>query len=362
MFDNFLKDREKKFGEPFREFTHADDYLPYVDGKPRYKGVASFLDSRGIDIPFGDPDDATELETVCGLGNRKNVFFNEVLDNEGVKVYDATVNLIKELKNEGVRIGVASSSKNCKPVLEAAGLLHYFETRIDGVVSAERGLNGKPEPDIFTTACDELGVAYHRSIVVEDAVSGVQAGSKGNFGFVLGVARENNIDELYMGGADLVVTDLGEINLEDLNKWFDEGLDNSCWSLEYFDYDQEKERSREALLAVGNGYFGTRGALEESQANTINYPGTYIAGLYNRLVSKVGDRDIENEDFVNIPNWLPLQFRVDNGDWFQFTPDSSFKINKISRQLDFRTGELCREIIVAQSRDPVSYKTTELFW
>jgi HAD superfamily hydrolase (TIGR01509 family) len=124
------------------------------------------------------------------------------------------------LKRAGVRIGVASSSKNCRPVLEKAGLIDLFETRVDGVVSAELGLKGKPEPDIFTTACDNLGVAYQRAVVVEDAVSGVQAGRRGNFGLVLGIAREDNMKELYESGADLVVKDLGEIGPEELNEWF----------------------------------------------------------------------------------------------------------------------------------------------
>ena len=346
MFDEYLKSREERFGEPFREFTHAGDYLPYVDGKPRYKGVASFLESRDIDLPFGDPSDGSDKETVCGLGNRKNIMFNKVLDQDGVEVYDSSVQMLKELKEAGVRIGVASSSKNCKPVLEKAGLLHYFETRVDGVVSAEIGLHGKPEPDIFTTACDHLGVAYHRSVVVEDAVSGVQAGKKGNFGLVLGVARENNIQELYVGGADLVVEDLGEIGIEGINRWFGKGLEQDAWVLQYYNYDMEKERSREALLAVGNGYFGTRGAMEESAANQVNYPGTYVTGLFNRLVSEVAGRDIENEDFVNISNWLPVSFRVGGGVWFGFTPEPTHQIIRIHRRLDLHNGELIRELEV----------------
>ncbi|UCG27372.1 MAG: HAD-IA family hydrolase [Bacteroidales bacterium] len=350
MFDDYLRYREKEFGEPFREFSHTGDYLRFVDGKPRYKGVASFLESRDIKIPYGNPEDLVESETVCGLGNRKNEFFNKVLNSEGVRVYETTVDLIMKLKQEGIRIGVASSSKNCKPVLEAAGLLDLFETRIDGVVSAERGLQGKPEPDIFTTACDELGIKYHRAVVVEDAVSGVQAGSRGNFGLVIGVARENNIRELFVGGADIVVTDLGEITVEKINAWFKDGLDDSCWSLTYHDYDPEKERSREALMTVGNGYFGTRGALEESAANRVNYPATYIAGLYNRLVSRLGERDVENEDFVNIPNWLPVTFRIGDSEWFGFTPDPSSSIERIYRFLNFRNGELHREIIVTDDK------------
>ncbi len=346
MFDEYMRSREERFGESFREFTHAEDYLPYVDGKPRYKGVASFLESRGIDIPLGEPEDDPDKETVCGLGNRKNIMFNRVLDEEGVEVYGTTVTILHQLKEAGVRIGVASSSKNCKPVLEKAGLLDIFETRVDGVVSAEIGLNGKPEPDIFTTACDNMGVDYHRSVVVEDAVSGVQAGKKGNFGLVLGIAREDNINELYVGGADIVVEDMGEISIEDMNDWFASGMDRDGWLLRYFDYNLENERSREALLTVGNGYFGTRGALEESSANRVNYPGTYISGLFNRLVSRVGGKEVKNEDFVNISNWLPITFRINAGPWFTFNPDPTFMIRRFNRTLDMHNGQLERELIV----------------
>ncbi len=344
MFDTFLRSRAEKYGETFREFTHNDDYLPYVDGKPRYKGVASFLESRGIDIPLGDPSDLPDLETVCGLGNRKNLVFNQILERDGVKVYDSTVELIHELKREGIRIGVASSSKNCVPVLEAAGLLDLFETRVDGVVSAEIGLQGKPEPDIFTTACDNIGVDYDLSVVVEDAVSGVQAGRKGNFGLVLGIAREENKRELLINGADIVVEDIAELGgIEGIDRWFETGLDEDCWSIVYHDYDPLKEKSREALLAVGNGYFGTRGAMEECDAGEHNYPGTYMAGMFNRRISKVGNRDIENEDFVNCPNWLPLTFRIGEGEWMD---PNRIKVLDIHRRRSFRDGLLSREMLV----------------
>lgn len=221
MFDEYLKKREAEHGEKFVEFTHAGDYLPYVDGKPRYKGVADFLESRGIKIPYGDFTDSPGTETICGLGNRKNEAFNEVLELEGVEVYPSTVALLDELKKAGIKLGVASSSKNCKPVLERVNLLDVFDVRVDGVVSAELGLQGKPEPDIFTTACDVAGVNYANAIVVEDAVSGVQAGKKGSFGLTLGIARENNRKELEENGADFVVEDLEEIGgMEGLNELF----------------------------------------------------------------------------------------------------------------------------------------------
>jgi beta-phosphoglucomutase family hydrolase len=219
MFDEYLHLREKEHNEPFKEFTHADDYLPYVDGRPRYQGVDRFLKSRGIDIPFGEANDEPRKETACGLGNRKNEFFNKVLEEDGVGLYDSTIKLIHELLARGVKVGVATSSKNCDVILGKAGIANLFETQVDGVVSAKIGLKGKPEPDIFTTAADNLGVKYSRAIVVEDAVSGVQAGAKGNFGLVLGVAREENAEELKSNGADIVVEDLSEITIEEMDKY-----------------------------------------------------------------------------------------------------------------------------------------------
>lgn len=335
MFDEYLHDREKRFGEQFREFTHEADYLPYVDGKPRYDGVKSFLASRGIEIPFGDPSDEPGKETVCGLGNRKNLAFNEVLEREGVQVYDSTVKFIHSLKENNVRIGVASSSKNCYTVLKSAGLLDLIETRVDGVVSAELGLKGKPEPDIFVTACNNLNCNPAKSVVVEDAVSGVAAGRKGNFGLVIGIARENNSAELYASGADIVVKDMEEIDIEAISTWFEEGMEDDSWSITYHTYEPAKEKTREALLAVGNGYLGTRGAMEETRAGSSHYPGTYVAGLYNRLTTPISGKDIENEDFVNIPNWLPVTFRVNDGEW---TDPDSCEVTYIERHLDFRTG------------------------
>jgi beta-phosphoglucomutase family hydrolase len=347
MFDGYLRERETKYGEPFREFTLKDDYLPFVDGKPRYKGVESFLQSRGISIPHGDPSDDPGKETVCGIGNRKNIAFNEALKSDGVRVYKSTLALIHRLKEEGVRVGVASSSKNCKQVLETAGLLDLFETRVDGEVSAELGLKGKPEPDIFTVAADNLGVSYDRSVVVEDAVSGVEAGRKGNFGLVLGIAREDNEKELYANGADIVVKDMAEIGFEGIEQWFKQGFFLDNWSITYHDYVPEKEKTREALLTVGNGYFGTRGAMAEAEAGQYNYPGTYMAGVYNRLVSKVDERDTENEDLVNVINWLPVSFRIDDDDFFQI---NKAEILEVRRALRFNNGVLYRRLVVRDEK------------
>ncbi len=219
MFDEYLRERETKYNEPFHEFTRTD-YLSFVDGRPRYDGVRAFLQSRGINIPLGIPEDDVEIETVCGLGDRKNDLFNKIVEEEGVEVYDSTTELVKELVKRGIKVGVATSSKNCELILKRAGIINLFEVRVDGIVSAKLGLKGKPEPDIFITACDNLGVEHHRVVIVEDAVSGVQAGSKGKFGLTIGVAREGNGQELLANGADVVVNDLSEIGVDGINELF----------------------------------------------------------------------------------------------------------------------------------------------
>jgi beta-phosphoglucomutase family hydrolase len=218
MFDEYLRGRAVRFGELYREFTHAEDYLKYVDGRPRYRGVETFLYSRGIALPFGTPSDAPRLETICGLGNRKNELFNQILESEGVQVYPSTLELIDDLRRRGIRVGLATSSKNSGVILNKTNTASLFATVVDGLVSEKLGLKGKPEPDIFTTASANLGIAATRAIVIEDAVSGVQAGARGHFALVVGVARENNAHELRANGADLVVKDLSETNVDEINQ------------------------------------------------------------------------------------------------------------------------------------------------
>lgn len=220
-FDSYLHLREKRDSEPFRGFTHDNDYLPYVDGKPRYQGVKSFLESRGINIPYGDPGDSPDKETICGIGNKKNKMFNEILKKQGAEVFPSSIEFIKSLRNAGIRVGVASSSKNCQAVLQSVNIEDLFETRVDGVVSAELGLKGKPQGDIFVTAAKNLGTEPVKSVVVEDAESGVEAGKNGGFGLTLGVARADNEKDLKEHGADIVVKDLAEININDIENWFE---------------------------------------------------------------------------------------------------------------------------------------------
>jgi beta-phosphoglucomutase family hydrolase len=210
MFDAFLRDWAERHGQPFTAFT-SDDYKTYVDGKPRYDGVRSFLQSRAIDLPEGTTDDDPSLETVRGLGNRKNDLVNRLLDDEGVVRYEGSLALVTQLRDQGILLAVVSSSKNCAKVLAAAGISDLFDARVDGVVAAERGLPGKPAPDTFLAAAADLGVKPERAVVVEDAISGVQAGRAGGFGLVIGVDREGHPEALRRNGADVVVSDLGEL-------------------------------------------------------------------------------------------------------------------------------------------------------
>jgi beta-phosphoglucomutase family hydrolase len=208
-FDGYLEELAARQGSPFEPFEIDPDYYRYVDGKPRYDGVDSFLRSRGIVLEWGIP----EREIVCGIGNRKNAVFNEVLRTRGVQVFESSVALVRDLRDRGERIAVVTSSKNCEAVLEAAGLRDLFDARVDGNVAERKKLAGKPAHDTFEEAARSLGAAPERSVVVEDAVSGVQAGRAGGFGLVVGVARGEHREALRESGADVVVGDLAELEL-----------------------------------------------------------------------------------------------------------------------------------------------------
>lgn len=188
-----------------------DDYFAYVDGKPRYDGVRACLASRGITLPEGHPDDAPGDTTVCALGNAKNNAFNEVLRDEGVTPFAGSVALMDHLEALGTPMAVVSSSRNAADVLKVAGLAHRFEVVVDGTVAAARGIAGKPAPDTYEYAARLLGVATQESVVIEDAISGVQAGAAGDFALVIGVDRGAGAEELTLHGADVVVSDLGEL-------------------------------------------------------------------------------------------------------------------------------------------------------
>jgi trehalose-phosphatase len=619
LFDNYLAGRAPSTAENHGPFT-AEDYRHFIDGKPRYDGVRDFLASRGVALPWGSPTDAPAgpegQATICGLGNRKQELF-AVRIAAGVPVFESTVALIRLLRDAGLRVGIFSASRNCAAVLESAGLAGLFDVRVDGVIAAELGLPGKPDPAMIVEAARRLGVRPGRTAVVEDSEAGVTAARAGGFGLVIGVDRSGQADaRLRDCGADVVVRDLSEVGvraigrrmsslpdalasfgqvagvvaarrpaiffdfdgtlseivdqpgaatlvpgadkalralaalypvailsgrgLEDIRDrvcipglWYagshgfeivdaegvyhgnetaaqavplleqaaaelteklasipgvavehkryavavhyrnaapeaaaavtaavhtvgngsglkvtagrkvvelrpnvewDKGktlgwildqvsgeesllpifigddltdedgfdavlhdgigivvrhsedgdratgarfcLDNpdevrqfverlveQCdinrqtlggpWSFTFGGYIPEQERLREALCAVGNGYRATRGCAPESDAGPFHYPGTYAAGLYNRLTDEVAGVGVENESLVNLPNWLSLKFRVNGGDWFDI---DSANLLTYYQNMDLRRAELTREF---RFRDP-SGRTTRV--
>ena len=211
MFDEYLQKHAAQRGEAFHPFDLEVDYRLYVDGKPRFDGVRDFLSSRDIHLPEGNMDDPSHAETVIGLGNCKNELVNKLIEEIGVQPYEGSVRLIHQLRDRGFKIAVVTSSQNCTAVLKATKLDKVFEVQVDGNMLHERHLAGKPAPDMFLLAAKLLGVEPQRAIVIEDAISGVQAGSSGHFGLVIGVARKGNAEELRHNGAQLVVNDLGDL-------------------------------------------------------------------------------------------------------------------------------------------------------
>jgi len=211
MFDGFLRARSRDAGEKFVPFDPVRDYDEYVDGKPREEGTRSFLASRGIDLPVGRPDDPPGAPTIHGLGNLKNQILLRRIRTDGVQAYPGSVRYVEAVQSHGLRRAVVSSSANCRAVLAAAHIDGLFEAAIDGLVAAREHLRGKPAPDTFLAGARALGLAPAAAAVFEDALAGVAAGRAGDFGYVVGVDRVGQADELRAHGADVVVTDLTEL-------------------------------------------------------------------------------------------------------------------------------------------------------
>ena len=211
MFDPYLRDRSAKAHQPFVPFDQVADYDTYVDGKPRYDGVRSFLGSRDIELPSGEPSDSPDRETIDGLGNRKNELVLQLIKERGVQPYEGSVRYVRAIRQAGLRSAVVSSSTNCREVLKAAGLDGLFDKRIDGIVAQRENLKGKPAPDTYLAAARELGLEPKQAAVFEDALAGVAAGRAGAFGFVVGVDRGGQADALRQHGADVVVSDLADL-------------------------------------------------------------------------------------------------------------------------------------------------------
>lgn len=303
-------------------FDMEQDYRTFVDGRTREDGVRTFLASRGITLPEGSTNDGPTHLTVNGLAARKQGFFDAELDSEGVKVFTDALALLRALHAEQVPIALVTSSRNSRVVLESAGIADLFPIRVDGTDAVRMALPGKPDPAMFLEAARRLQVAPADAVVIEDAAAGVKAGVTGQFGLVVGVDRTGTREKLVAAGADVVVEDLADLRPKrpGLVAHKDASWSGGAkvgtpgtWNLVYERFDPAQEGTREALCTLGNGYWATRGAVLGSTADGVHYPGTYVAGIYNRLRTDLYGRTIETEHLVNAPDWAFLTVQSEGG-------------------------------------------------
>ncbi|MET1153801.1 HAD-IA family hydrolase, partial [Arthrobacter sp.] len=334
LFDGVLEDPRMP-PQARKDAFSTKDYLKYVDGRPREDGVETFLASRGVTLPAGGRGDSAGDWSVQGLAKLKDQLFKERVARDGVRSFPGSVALIERLRSERIPVAVATSSRNASAVLAAAGLSGSFDLVMNGVIAGELGLPGKPDPAVFLEIVHRLGVPPARAVVIEDAIAGVEAARRGGFGLVVGIDRAERRAELEAAGADVVLTDVSQLDLGRVL--------TDPWRLVYEGYDPAHEGHREALTTLGNGYLAVRGAAPESRKSDVHYPGTYPAGVYNRLVSRVQDQDVEDEHMVNAPNWLVLDLRLEGTDWWS---RGGLKILRERRVLDMRRATLERDVVL----------------
>jgi alpha,alpha-trehalase len=212
VFDHYLRARSNHTGEAFVPFTN-DDYLLYVDGKPRYDGAASFLSSRGTDLRRGQPSDPPGYDTICAIANLKDREFEGIVNSEGVTPFPSTITFIHALRSHRLHTALISSSRHAKMILAGAGIMDLFDVVVDGIDAEGLALLGKPDPAIFLTAARQLAVTPSRAAIVEDALAGVEAGRRGRFRVVVGIDRVSQAEALRQHGADIVVKDLAELEV-----------------------------------------------------------------------------------------------------------------------------------------------------
>ena len=280
VFDEVLRACATAHDVPLRPFDEVLDYLSYVDGRPRQDGVRNFLTARGIELPEGTARDEPGIATVQAIARRKDATFERTLRREGARVYDSTLALLSALRAVGVRTGIVTCSRHGREVLQRAGIGGLFDARVDGIDIDERNLQGKPDPDSFLECARALGVAPARSALIEDAVAGVEAGRRGGFGLVIGVDRGGNGDALAANGADLVVSDLSELDVTTIQAGLRKRQQLLAWRIEQEGFDPTCEDDIESLFTVGNGYLGVRGSLESPLPGALD--DMFVAGIYDR--------------------------------------------------------------------------------
>ncbi|MBT1002414.1 HAD-IA family hydrolase [Paenarthrobacter sp. DKR-5] len=334
LFDDVLQDPRLPATARLGAFT-AEDYRRFVDGRTREDGVRTFLQSRGVVLPEGSPGDSSAEWTVAGLGARKNELFLDRLRLHGVRTFPGTIEMLDRLRAGQVPVVLVTASRNAAAVLAAAHLEGVFDIVIDGVTAAELGLPGKPDPALFLEAARRLALPPAQVAVLEDSVPGVLAAHRGGFGLVVGIDRAALRAEMEAAGAHQVLGDVSE---------FDIGLVlTDPWLLVYEGFEPAHEAHREALTTLGNGYLGTRGTAPESRAGALHYPGTYLAGVYNRLVSIIQGQRVEDEHMVNVPNWLVFDVRIGGGRWWS---EGGLKFRQERRELDLRQAVLHRHVLL----------------
>ena len=340
-----------------------EDYREFIDAKERQKGLRSYLEARNIELPPGHPDDPPDATTVNNLLERKNRFFLAELEREGVGVIVPTVRWIQQLRAAGVLTAVVSASKNARRVLENACVSDYFDIRLDGADIALLGLDGKPDPDTYLETARRLSIPPAECVVVEDSIAGIRAARSGGFGLRIGLGPSENLESLTENGADLAVTAIGEVNFHFVTATTREGDNHDpgcrlCISgnepnstLEYRGIDPSATGLRETMSTVGNGYFATRGALSESHDDGLHYPGTYVAGCYNRLTSDVDGHVREDESVVNLPDWTTFTVTGPDGELLQ---SPSALVTHHHEAVDLEHGICSRESVFRDTRGRVT--------
>ena len=361
-FDSFLATWDAAHGTTTERFDDHADYAAHVDGKPRQEGVRDFLASRGISLPEGTPHSPPSEDSVWGVGNRKQLLVEAELEKVGVEVFPGSVAWVRELRKSGVKTAVVSSSRNCATVLEYAGITNLFDVRVDGETALAAGLPGKPAPDTFLEAAKQLGVAPKRAIVVEDAISGVQAGRAGAFGLVVGVDRAGNAAELYANGADLVVPDLSEFLAPPTEETHRPGppehrllaaarrimaatadFPTDPWRLVERGFNPEYVEQTESLFALSNGYLGIRGSFEEGEPSY--HPGTLLNGFHETwpiaYPEKAHGFATTGQTIVKVPDGTTIRLFADE------EPVSCLatEVIEFERSLDMQHGTLDRSVV-----------------
>jgi alpha,alpha-trehalose phosphorylase len=361
-FDDFLSAWDAEHGTQTQEFSPSDDYLQHVDGKQRQDGVRDFLGSRDISLPEGSPDSPPEEDSVWGLSNRKQLLVEAEIEEHGVEVFPGSIAWLRQLRGEGMRTAVVSSSRNCEAVLEYAGITDLFDDRVDGDTAMRLNLPGKPAPDMFLEAARRLGVSPERAVVVEDAIAGVQAGAAGGFGLVIAVDRDGHYETLRREGANVVVDDLSELMQESATEEHPYGpkthrliqaAQRILASTEDFPaepfrlvergYNPESTGQTETLFALGNGFLGLRGSHDEGTPSYM--PGVLLNGFHETRAIHYAEDAVgfarTGQSILNAPDGTRIRLFVDDDP----LDCSNVEVLEYERALDMATATLERRVI-----------------